>query len=169
MEEKPRDNPDGENLQVETGQVASEPSLEKKKKTRGPSLLSVLAWGSILLVLAAILIPNRTRARSRGSLTACKSNLKNIGTALEMYSTDYAGKYPSSLEAVIPNYLKTIPECPSAGTVTYRASFGLNAPMNKGYEDYYYVECYGENHTSVSVTGNYPAYNGIHGLVERAP
>lgn len=41
--------------------------------------------------------------------------------------------------------------------------------MNKGYEDYYYVECYGENHTSVSVTGNYPAYNGIHGLVERAP
>jgi type II secretory pathway pseudopilin PulG len=125
---------------------------------------------TVLSVLAAILVPNFMRARARGSLTACKSNLKNIGTALEMYSTDNSGKYPPALSYVVPNYLKTIPECPSAGSVTYRAYFGSSAPLNTGgYEDYYYIECVGGNHTRVSVTGNYPAYNGIQGLIERDP
>lgn len=111
------------------------------------------------------------RDRSQGQLTACKSNLKNLGTALEMYSTDWEGHYPSSLQAVTPNYLKTIPECPAAGTMTYRAAFGPKAPLNPDnhLEDYYYLECYGQNHSQVGVTGNYPAYNGIEGLIEREP
>jgi hypothetical protein len=151
---------------------STEPKLEPYNAKKRPriSLLSLLALTTTTLVLGALLIPGFIRARARGSLTACKSNLKNIGTALEMYSTDWSGKYPGSLEALTPNYLKTIPECPSAGSMTYRVHFGVGAPMNSaGYEDYYYIECYGENHKQVSVTGNYPAYNGIQGLVERAP
>ena len=66
--------------------------------------------GGIALVVAQ-LRPKVIRARSRGGLTQCKSNLKNIGTALEMYSTDYEGKYPSGLSSLVPNYLKAIPDC----------------------------------------------------------
>lgn len=166
MEEE-RGNPEGSEQEV---LGAEPPELEASKPRPRVSLLTVLALLAIVSVLAAILVPNFVRARARGTLTACKSNLKNIGTALEMYSTDWSGKYPTSLDVLTPKYLKLIPECPTTRTVTYRAHFGKAAPMNKGgYEDYYYVECLGENHSAVSVTGNYPAYNGIEGLVERAP
>jgi hypothetical protein len=138
-------------------------------------VINWLIWGMVALGAVAVMglgalwlmMPRR---HTGGQLTACKSNLKNIGTAYEMYSTDFAGKYPPHIGLLTPNYLKTIPECPEAQKVTYKVSMSPGAPMNpEGYEDYYYVECYGANHTSVSVTANYPAYNGIQGLIERAP
>jgi type II secretory pathway pseudopilin PulG len=147
------------------------PKLEKPAKGGGCiSPLSALVLLCSVLVLAAILVPNFVRANARGKLTACKSNLKNIGTALEMYSTDWSGKYPTTTSLLTPNYLKTIPECPAAGSNSYVAVFGSTAVMNsRGYEDYYFIECHGENHKTVSVTGNYPAYNGVQGLIERRP
>ena len=134
-------------------------------------ILPLLAVIGLTLVSGALLLPHFIRPRCcGGQLTACKSNLKNIGTALEMYSTDWDGNYPTSLTPLTPNYLKTIPECPTAATTTYAVAFGKYAPYNPhGFEQYYYVECHGENHLAVSVTANFPAYNGIEGLIERAP
>lgn len=43
------------------------------------------------------------------SMTTLHSNLKNIGTALEMYSTDHKGLYPKKLDELTPDYLKQIP------------------------------------------------------------
>ena len=141
-----------------------------RRRSGGFTLIELMIVIAIIAILAAILVPNFIRARAQGQLTACKSNLKNIGTALEMYSTDWSGKYPGTTTLLTPNYLKTIPECPSAASVTYSAAFGSTAPLNsQGYQDYYFVECSGENHDAVSVTANYPAYNGIQGLIERAP
>lgn len=132
----------------------------------------IAALGTMALMAIGVWGKNELRRSGHrpGNLTACKSNLKNIGTALEMYSTDFSGKYPPRLDVLTPNYLKTIPSCPTVSKVTYRAYFGKGAPLNTGaFEDYYYLECAGANHTSVSVMGNYPAYNAIQGLVERAP
>lgn len=84
-----------------------------------------------------------------------------------MYSTDFEGKYPANLDLLTPNYLKTLPECPAAAEVTYTYQSGLNAAYNKGFEDYYFIQCEGENHSSVSVPANYPQYDGIQGLIER--
>ena len=87
---------------------------------------------------------------------------------MEMYSTDFEGAYPSGLDLLTPNYLKTFPECPAAGSVSYRASFGKAAAYNThGFEDYYFIQCDGTNHGSVSVPANYPQYDGIQGLIER--
>lgn len=130
-------------------------------------IMTVVALLALTCVAGAFLVPNFIRARSRGQLTACKSNLKNIGTAYEMYSTDWSGQYPSTIDKLTPNYLKTIPECPSAGSITYSAMVGQAANNNPGFKDYYYVECHGANHTAVSVKANYPAYDGITGLIER--
>jgi prepilin-type N-terminal cleavage/methylation domain-containing protein len=140
------------------------------RRSGGFTLIELMIVIAIIAILAAILVPNFIRARAQGQLTACKSNLKNIGTALEMYSTDWSGKYPTATTLLTPNYLKTIPECPAAASVTYTASFGTAGTMNtQSYQDYYYVECTGGNHEAVSVTANYPAYNGIQGLIERTP
>ena len=64
------------------------------RKRSGFTLIELMIVIAIIAILAAILVPNFVRARAQGHLTACKSNLKNIGTALEMYSTDHAGRYP---------------------------------------------------------------------------
>ncbi|MCA9775796.1 MAG: DUF3352 domain-containing protein, partial [Candidatus Eremiobacteraeota bacterium] len=113
------------------------------------------------------LVPDFTDARGQGQLTACKSNLKNIGTAMEMYSTDYSGRYPDTMDLLTPNYLKTIPDCPAAGKNTYSATLktGPNAPGNdQHFQDYYYFFCEGHNHNETAA--NYPTYDGIQGLNE---
>ena len=95
----------------------------------------------------------------------CKSNLKNIGTALEMYSTDRGGKYPKTLQQLVPNYLKTMPECRSSEK-PYRYLTGKNVAYNTEYEDYYFLMCEGDNHDAYAMKPNYPQYDGIHGLIE---
>jgi hypothetical protein len=101
-------------------------------------------------------------------LTACKSNLKNIGTAAEMYSTDHDGEYPVSLDELVPKHLDKLPECPAAEKMSYEYSTGLNAPYNTmDFEQFYFVNCQGENHTELRVGAGYPQYNGVDGLIER--
>ena len=143
--------------------------LSQKRRRGGFTLIELMIVIAIIAILAAILVPNFIRARAQGQLTACKSNLKNIGTAMEMYSTDWSGKYPTAgMNLLTPNYLKTIPECPAAGTVTYTALFGSGSAYNtSGFQDYYFIQCAGNNHTSVSVPANYPQYDGIQGLIDR--
>ena len=140
--------------------------MVEKKKIHW--IWNALIVAGIVVILGMILVPNLIHRGCGGLLTACKSNLKNIGTGLEMYSTDYSGRYPRNLNQLTPNYLKTLPECPQAGYVTYRADFGLSAPHNtEQFEDYYFVECTGDTHGSYGYPPNFPAYTSILGLVER--
>ncbi|MEW6277132.1 MAG: hypothetical protein AB1758_00815 [Candidatus Eremiobacterota bacterium] len=127
------------------------------------SLVELVIILAIVGTLAYILVPNFIRARSRGQLTSCKSNLKNIGTALEMYSTDYRGRYPKTLFLLTPNYLTVIPDCPSAASDTYSASYRSAAEP-----DVYTFCCQGGNHAGAGIDRpGYPAYTSTEGLIER--
>ena len=121
--------------------------------------------GSIMMagvVGAAVLVPNFVRARGQGQLTACESNLKNIGTASEMYASDYEGRYPRSLSVLTPNYLRIIPNCPAANADTYSASYTMTVSP-----DAFTVFCQGHNHESVGTPADYPKYSAIQGLIDR--
>lgn len=121
-----------------------------------------------LVVGLAILLPTFIRCRCQSSLTACKTNLKNIGTALEMYSSNN-GSYPKDLSGLTPDYLKAIPKC-STGK-PYQASISSGA---------YQVTCSGgwhgrggltgthsaASHTQVKTAPNSPAYSSSEGLLE---
>jgi prepilin-type N-terminal cleavage/methylation domain-containing protein len=129
-----------------------------RRKAKGFTLIELMIVIAIIAILAAILVPNFLRARAQGQLTACKSNLKNIGTAMEMYSTDNQGRYPSGLSIITPSYLKTIPTCASAGLATYSYTF-TKVP------DCYTTWCNGSFHTPMTST-NFPQYDAIQGLYE---
>jgi len=111
-------------------------------------------WCLVLVVLASLIAePGILRAKAEGDCVQCRSNMKNIGTALEMYSTDNSGCYPIALRQVVPTYLQEIPTCPSAGRDTYSAGY---ASFSK--PDEYTVVCRGENHPTLGLGPNYPRY-----------
>lgn len=92
---------------------------------------------------------------------ACRNNLKNIGMALEMYSTDSSGRYPSTLDLLVPEYLKVIPTCSSAGRPSYSYS-AFSSP------DRYTVYCAGSNHTTRAGPDE-PCYSSDAGLLPPLP
>ena len=117
----------------------------------------------LLLLLSAVMIaPNVSRANSLGDLIGCKSNLKNLGTACELWSRNNKGRYHDSLSQLTPNYLETIPVCPSAGKDTYSSSY--SSTEYRG--DVYVVYCEGSNHRAAGIKDNYPLFSSVQGLVE---
>ncbi len=134
----------------------------RRRKSRGFTLIELMIVIAIIAILAAILVPNFIKARAQGQLTSCKSNLKNMATALEMYSTDNVGVYPTTgnLANLTPNYLKIIPNCPSAQANTYVYSANTNP-------DAFSLNCGGLNHSAANTPADYPQYSSYQGLLER--
>lgn len=135
--------------------------IKRRARARGFTLIELMIVIAIIAILAAILVPNMVRARSRGQLVACTTNLKNIGTAMELYTVDYKGRYPTSMAILTPNYLKTIPECPVAGSDTYSSAYTFGV-----LPDSFDVFCEGSFHVGFTST-DYPRFNSGQGLIER--
>lgn len=128
---------------------------------------------AIVVLLFMIVVPNFLRARTRGQLTACKSNLKNLATALEMYASDNQGRFPTQLDQLIPgNYLGQIPTCPSRSAFWTR---GLAAGHDYTYEvttqpEYFSMCCKGDHANAYQgFAGDphyYPRYDSKEGLFD---
>lgn len=63
-------------------------------KARAFTLIELLVVISIIALLMAILMPALNRARNQARRITCANNLKQIGTSLHMYGTDYDDKLP---------------------------------------------------------------------------
>src|SRR6478735_4043026 len=59
------------------------------RRPRGFTLIELLVVIAIIAILAAILFPVFAQAREAARQSTCISNLKQLGTALSMYSSDY--------------------------------------------------------------------------------
>lgn len=60
----------------------------------GFTLIELLVVIAIVAILAGIIFPVYARAREKARQTACVSNLRQLGMALKMYSTDWPSQFP---------------------------------------------------------------------------
>lgn len=68
----------------------------------GFTLMELLVVIAIITILAAILFPVFASARERARTANCINNLKQLGTAANMYSTDYDGAIAIGVEPSTP-------------------------------------------------------------------
>lgn len=82
-------------------------------------------WGCLLgiLVLAAIFIPRFMQMLEKSREGSAKGNLGSLKSAASIYYGDSYGIWPSTLEELIPKYLKAIPKDPITGSQKVVAAY----------------------------------------------
>jgi prepilin-type N-terminal cleavage/methylation domain-containing protein/prepilin-type processing-associated H-X9-DG protein len=106
-----------------------------KRKTAF-TLIELLVVIAIIAILAAILFPVFAQAREKARQGNCLSNVKNLSTAILMYSQDYDEHMPAGSRTIdgtgirwggqIQPYVKNLKifTCPSASQFTYGGQSG---------------------------------------------
>ncbi len=72
----------------------------KRSQVKGFTLIELLVVMAIILILAGLLTPGLFKAKQQAGKVSCANNLKQIGTAIQLYAGKNSDSYPSTLSAL---------------------------------------------------------------------
>jgi prepilin-type N-terminal cleavage/methylation domain-containing protein len=114
-----------------------------RKHQKGFSLIELLIVVAIILIIAAIAIPNLLRSKMAANEASAVGTIRTINTAAVMYSTTF-GSYPPTLSSLGPS---TSP--------TSTASDLVSSPVASGTKSgYRFTLTAGANNLTYSITGS---------------
>jgi prepilin-type N-terminal cleavage/methylation domain-containing protein len=86
-------------------------ALRKARKGEGGfTLIELLIVIIILGVLAGIVVFSVRGITDRGEVSACKTEVRTVETAVEAYVAENDGAVPASLAALVPDFLHSTPD-----------------------------------------------------------
>ena len=119
----PRCNPDSQNVLDQASQEAKGARKTSMRKQKGFSLIELLIVVAIILIIAAIAIPNLLRSRIAANEASATSSLRSLNTAEITYASTYNSGFTTTL-----NFLGA----PSAGAQPDQFNADLTDPVLAG-------------------------------------
>jgi prepilin-type N-terminal cleavage/methylation domain-containing protein/prepilin-type processing-associated H-X9-DG protein len=113
------------------------PTLHARRSTASFTLIELLVVVAIIAVLVAILLPALGRARENARALVCLSQLRQIGSAMVAYSSEFQGMFPPSVvplnnftyDKILHDYIfhgDAIFACPADQNLPYVWSDGVS-------------------------------------------
>lgn len=120
----------------------------------------------LIVVLLAPLISWTLQTHRQRQLDLCRSNVRGLSRALEMYASDFGGHYPPKLDILVKSgHIQAIPTCPTAGLDNYSSTYHASAKP-----DGFSFGCAGRHHGEPSRAKTYPAWwDRLHSSPEGFP
>ena len=98
---------------VGAGDTVNAGDVARSRRARGFTLLELIIVVAMIGILASIAVPALMQMPRRAKESVLKTNLRTIREALEQHYADRA-RYPSTLDELVPKYLKSVPFDPFA-------------------------------------------------------
>jgi prepilin-type N-terminal cleavage/methylation domain-containing protein/prepilin-type processing-associated H-X9-DG protein len=76
--------------------------MSKRLPKKGFTLVELLVVIGIIALLISVLLPALNRAKEQANLVVCESNLRQVGSMVQIYATENHGYYPYGWAEMLP-------------------------------------------------------------------